>query len=171
MLKCSISKFLSISEHYWALISISECFRALLNIVEHCWAFLRIAEMLGWDARLRCSAEMLGWDARLRCSEQFGHSESSKLLDGLGLESLESCWIRFCFFWEVFARSLLATIDSKGNLHRYAPIHSVWLYKQQWEISSTGCSLQFQLFWILMFLISGINSTCSLKISQKTVFF
>ena len=56
---------------------VSRVSRALLNIVEHCWALLSIFE--------DC------WDAWLRCSEQFGHSESNILLDGLGLESLESC--------------------------------------------------------------------------------
>ena len=96
MFKCSTSKFFSISEHYWALISISECFRAFLNIVEHCLAFLRIPEMLGWDA----------W---LRCSEQFGHSESNISLDGLGLESLESC-LKLMMGFEI--RILAVTVTS-----------------------------------------------------------
>ena len=46
----------------------------LLSISGPIWAFLSIAEHL-----LGCLAEILGWDARWRS------------LDGLGLESLESC--------------------------------------------------------------------------------
>ena len=47
---------------------------------------------------------------------------------------------------------------------------SVWFYKQHWKFSCTGCSLRFQLLQMLMFLVSGIYDTFSLKIFLKNKF-
>ena len=56
-------------QNCFAFLSIADHFWVFLSIAEHFWAFLSITEMLG----------------------EFGHSKTNNLLEGLGLESLESC--------------------------------------------------------------------------------
>ena len=55
--------------------------------------------------------------------------------------------MNFILFISSFAQRKFNPINS----NRMRP-HSVWSYKEQWWILSTGCSLNFLVFWVFKFL-------------------
>ena len=76
-------------------------------------------------------------------------------------------WTIFDWSWKsqilktwIVCRYLSSSTDLKA-------VHSVSFYKEQCKIPSTGCSLKFQLFWVLVFLSYQKYDTRSLKSSKK----
>ena len=67
---------------------------------------------------------------------------------------------------------MIPIFHRKGLVIKHAVIdaqkvHAVWSYKEQIQIPSTGCSLKFEVFWILVFLNFRIFDTRSLNFPKN----